>query len=58
MGRAQIPAALIGGDASDWLKANWEATGGYGKYNTSMTGIGPAKLTERPLPSGMVPEKV
>jgi branched-chain amino acid transport system substrate-binding protein len=49
-GELQIPAALIGGDAIGLVKSYWEATGGYGKYNTSMTGIGPAKLTDKTLP--------
>jgi branched-chain amino acid transport system substrate-binding protein len=49
-GELQIPAALIGGDAIGLVKSYWEATGGYGKYNTSMTGIGPAKLTEKTMP--------
>jgi branched-chain amino acid transport system substrate-binding protein len=49
-GEFQIPAALIGGDAVASVKSYWEATGGYGKYNTVMTGIGPAKVTEKTLP--------
>ena len=49
-GELQIPAALIGGDAIGLVKSYWEATGGYGKYNTSMSGIGPAKLTEKTMP--------
>jgi len=49
-GELQIPAALIGGDAVGSVKSYWEATGGYGKYNTVMAGIGPAKITEKTMP--------
>jgi branched-chain amino acid transport system substrate-binding protein len=49
-GEFQIPAALIGGDAVASVKSYWDATGGYGKYNTVMTGVGPAKVTEKTLP--------
>lgn len=48
-GELQIPAALVGGDAIACVKTYWEATGGYGIYNTTMTGIGPAKLTEKTM---------
>ena len=49
-GELKIPAALIGGDAIACVKTYWDATGGYGIYNTTMTGIGPAKLTEKTIP--------
>jgi branched-chain amino acid transport system substrate-binding protein len=49
-GELQIPAALVGGDAVASVKSYYEATGGYGKYNTFMGGIGPAKLTEKTMP--------
>jgi branched-chain amino acid transport system substrate-binding protein len=49
-GELKIPVALIGGDAIACVKTYWDATGGYGNYNTTMTGIGPAKLTEKTLP--------
>jgi branched-chain amino acid transport system substrate-binding protein len=49
-GELQIPAALIGGDAVGSVKSYWEATGGYGKYNSVMAGIGPAKITEKTMP--------
>jgi branched-chain amino acid transport system substrate-binding protein len=49
-GELQIPVALIGGDAIACVKTYWDATGGYGIYNTTMTGIGPAKITEKTMP--------
>jgi branched-chain amino acid transport system substrate-binding protein len=49
-GELQIPAALIGGDAIACVKTYWDATGGYGNYNTTMTGIGPAEITEKTMP--------
>ncbi len=49
-GELQIPVALIGGDAIACVKTYWDATGGYGIYNTTMTGIGPAEITEKTMP--------
>jgi branched-chain amino acid transport system substrate-binding protein len=49
-GELRIPAALIGGDAIACVKSYWDATQGYGNYNTTMTGIGPAKITEKTMP--------
>ena len=49
-GELQIPAALIGGDAIACVKTYWDATGGYGNYNTTMTGIGPARITDKTMP--------
>jgi branched-chain amino acid transport system substrate-binding protein len=49
-GELEIPAALIGGNAYAIVKTFWEATGGYGHYVTTQTGIGPAKITEKTMP--------
>lgn len=49
-GELKIPVALVGGDAIACVKTYWDATGGYGNYNTTMTGIGPAKLTDKTMP--------
>jgi branched-chain amino acid transport system substrate-binding protein len=49
-GELQIPAALVGGDAVAMVKSYYEATGGYGKYNTVMAGIGPAEITPKTMP--------
>jgi branched-chain amino acid transport system substrate-binding protein len=49
-GELQIPAALVGGDAVGSVKSYWTATGGFGKYNTVMCGIGAAEMTEKTMP--------
>ncbi|MCJ7593444.1 MAG: ABC transporter substrate-binding protein [Desulfobacterales bacterium] len=49
-GELQMPVALVGGDAIACVKTYWDATGGYGIYNTTMTGIGPAKISEKTMP--------
>lgn len=49
-GELEIPVALIGGDAVACLKSYWDATGGYGIYNTTMTGIGPAEISPKTMP--------
>ncbi|HMK75407.1 MAG TPA: ABC transporter substrate-binding protein [Thermodesulfobacteriota bacterium] len=49
-GELKIPAALVGGAAIATVKTFWDATGGYGIYSTTQTGIGPAMLSEKTMP--------
>jgi branched-chain amino acid transport system substrate-binding protein len=49
-GELEIPAALIGGNAHAIVKTFWEATGGHGRFVTTQSGVGPAKITEKTMP--------
>lgn len=49
-GQLQIPAAMIGGHSHACVKGFWKATGGFGNYACTFTGIGPAKITPKTLP--------
>jgi branched-chain amino acid transport system substrate-binding protein len=49
-GELQVPAAMIGGHSHACVKGFWKATGGYGNYASTFTGIGPAKITPKTLP--------
>ncbi len=49
-GELKVPAAMIGGHSHACVKGFWKATGGYGNYVPTFTGIGPVKITPKTLP--------
>lgn len=49
-GELQVPAVMTGGHSHACVKGFWKATGGYGNYVPTFTGIGPAKITPKTLP--------